>query len=152
LRLTQELLNTAATSKSVDLLATLDAANAWLAEILPSPPKADLGELRELRTVVRRLVRGEPAELNAVVEIRIDAERAAAVPSEGTWLRSAIAAECLLARALGTWPRLKLCREERCPVAFYDRSRNRTRVWHDASTCGNAANVRAFRSRHQTFG
>jgi len=37
-------------------------------------------------------------------------------------------AECLLARALGTWPRLKLRRNERCPVAFYDCSRNGSRV------------------------
>jgi hypothetical protein len=68
------------------------------------------------------------------------------------WLRSAILAECLLSRALGSWPRLKLCRNYGCPVAFYDRSRNGSRIWHDVSTCGNAANVRAHRDRNRTFG
>lgn len=153
LRLTQELLNTAGTRRQEDLLADLDTARKWLSEIRPDGPRldaADLTELRELRTTLQRLVRGEPAELVGSVDIRVDAEEAVAVPEAG--LRSAILAECLLARALGTWPRLKLCRNERCPVAFYDCSRNGSRVWHDVSTCGNAANVRAHRARNRTFG
>ncbi|MFC0435175.1 CGNR zinc finger domain-containing protein [Kutzneria buriramensis] len=157
LRLTQELLNTAPTSKSADLLADLDTARGWLAEILPSPPDLTakgLADLRELRDTLQRLVRGEPAAFTGAIKITIDGEEAKATPTaNGTaWLRAATAAECLVARATGTWPRLKLCRNPRCPVAFYDRSRNASRVWHDVATCGNAANVRAFRSRHQTFG
>lgn len=158
LRLIQELLNTAATSKQSpdqDLLADRDKAQAWLSEILPDSPRLDdVSALRELRASVQRLVRGEKTTLVGSVEIRVDADSATATPTgRGVgWLRAAIAAECLLARALGTWPRLKLCRNVRCPVAFYDGSRNASRIWHDVSTCGNAANVRAFRSRHQTFG
>ena len=160
LRLTQELLNTAATGKQSpvqDLLSDLTTAQRWLDEILPDGPRLDaasLLELRDLRTSLQRLLRGQQAELVGSVMIKVDADRAVATPTEpgAAWLRSAIAAECLLARALGTWRRLKLCRNERCPVAFYDCSRNGSRVWHDVSTCGNVANVRAFRSRHQTFG
>ena len=152
LRLTQELLNTTATSKQPDLLVDLDHAREWLTEILPTAPglaPADVPELREVRTSLQCLVRGEPAELVGAVDIRVDADGAVATPkAQGAgWLRSAIVAECLLARALGSWSRLKLCRNERCPVAFYDNSRNASRVWHDVSTCGNTANVRAFRSR-----
>jgi hypothetical protein len=160
LRLTQELLNTAATSKQSpdeDLLGSLDQARSWLSGILPNGPRlddADVLALQDLRASVQRLVKGQEATLVGSVELRIDAQDATATPTERGvgWLTAAIAAECLLARALGTWPRLKLCRNERCPVAFYDCSRNASRVWHDVSTCGNAANVRAFRSRHQTFG
>jgi predicted RNA-binding Zn ribbon-like protein len=158
LRLTQELLNTTATGRQPDdLLADVAEAQRWLDEIRPDGPRlaaADVPALRELRTSLQRLVKGQDATLVGAVEIRVDGNAATATPTEGGagWLRAAVAAECLLARARGTWPRLKLCRDERCPVAFYDCSRNASRVWHDVSTCGNAANVRAFRSRHQTFG
>ena len=158
LRLTQELLNTAATSKQSpdqDLLSDRDKAQAWLSEIRPDGPRLDdVLALRDLRASMQRLVRGEEATLLGSVEIRVDADNATVTPTERGvgWLRAAITAECLLSRALGTWPRLKLCRNVRCPVAFYDGSRNGSRLWHDVATCGNAANVRAFRSRHQTFG
>ena len=33
--------------------------------------------------------------------------------------------------------------------AFYDRSRNNGRVWHDVHTCGNVANLRASRARRR---
>ncbi|QEV16464.1 CGNR zinc finger domain-containing protein [Streptomyces alboniger] len=45
--------------------------------------------------------------------------------------------------------RLKTCRNPLCRVAFYDRSRNNSGVWHDVKTCGNAANLRAFRARRR---
>lgn len=155
LRLTQELLNTAPTSKSADLLADLGTARGWLAEVLPSRPvltAKGLADVRELRETLQRLVRGEPAAFTGAIRITVDGAETRATPAGAGWLRSAVATECLLARATGTWRRLKLCRNPRCPVAFYDRSRNASRVWHDVATCGNAANVRAFRSRHQTFG
>ncbi len=158
LRLTQELLNTTGTrSGHEDLLDSAYLAREWFAAIHPDRlglGLVDVLDLLELRTVLRRLVRSEPAELVGSVDIRVDGEQAVAVPStEGAaWLRSAILAECLLSRALGSWPRLKLCRNHGCPVAFYDRSRNGSRIWHDVSTCGNAANVRAHRDRNRTFG
>ncbi|MGD3109703.1 CGNR zinc finger domain-containing protein [Streptomyces sp. YGL11-2] len=45
--------------------------------------------------------------------------------------------------------RLKTCRNLRCRVAFYDRSRNNSGVWHDVKSCGNAANLRAYRARRR---
>ncbi|MGV9881539.1 CGNR zinc finger domain-containing protein [Streptomyces sp. NPDC003006] len=45
--------------------------------------------------------------------------------------------------------RLKTCRNPLCRVAFYDRSRNNSGVWHDVKTCGNAANLRAYRARRR---
>jgi predicted RNA-binding Zn ribbon-like protein len=44
-------------------------------------------------------------------------------------------------------PRLKLCAA--CGRAFYDESKNRTRRWCDARTCGNRARVRRFRAAHR---
>jgi predicted RNA-binding Zn ribbon-like protein len=171
LRLTQELLNTTGTRGGhEDLLDSAYLAREWFAAIHPDRLRlgvVDVLDLVELRTILRRLVRGEPVELVGSVDIRVDAEQAVAVPRVGEtrwahsdgfeadgagWLRSAILAECLLGRALGTWSRLKLCHNRGCQVAFYDCSRNGSRIWHDVSTCGNVANVRAHRERNRTFG
>jgi len=42
---------------------------------------------------------------------------------------------------VGTGRRLKTCRNPRCRVAFYDRSRNASGVWHSVRVCGNAINL-----------
>jgi predicted RNA-binding Zn ribbon-like protein len=34
-----------------------------------------------------------------------------------------------------------------CSAAFFDRSRNNSRVWHDVNVCGNLANLHAHRAR-----
>ncbi|MFH9969312.1 CGNR zinc finger domain-containing protein [Streptomyces mirabilis] len=43
--------------------------------------------------------------------------------------------------------RLKSCRNTRCTVTFFDRSRNNSDVWHGVRLCGNAANLRNHRAR-----
>ena len=50
----------------------------------------------------------------------------------------------------GTGRRLKTCRNPRCQVAFYDRSRNASGVWHSVRVCGNAINLRAHRERRRS--
>ena len=64
-------------------------------------------------------------------------------------MASALWSEALLAQQAGTWSRLKLCHNAQCRTAFYDTSRNNSGVWHDVSTCGNSANLRAFRERRR---
>ena len=49
----------------------------------------------------------------------------------------------------GTSHRLKNCRNSRCRVAFYARSRNASGVWHSVRVCGNAINLRAHRERRR---
>ena len=49
----------------------------------------------------------------------------------------------------GTGRRLKTCRNPRCLVAFYDRSRNASGVCHSVRICGNAINLRAHRERRR---
>jgi predicted RNA-binding Zn ribbon-like protein len=46
------------------------------------------------------------------------------------------------------WKRLKGCRDETCRVAFYDKSRNRSRAWCSMEVCGNREKARSFRARH----
>ena len=46
--------------------------------------------------------------------------------------------------------RVKLCSCEDCQVAFYDRSRNCSRVWCDMATCGNREKSRTFRGKPES--
>jgi predicted RNA-binding Zn ribbon-like protein len=53
----------------------------------------------------------------------------------------------LIARADGTFPRLKACPHARCGWAFYDISRNRSSQWCSMRICGNRTKSEAFRRR-----
>jgi predicted RNA-binding Zn ribbon-like protein len=178
LALVQELLNTRASmSYGPDLLALPDDAQRWLTEALgtwsrvtglPAPvlllSSTDMRSLRRLRTTFENVVlaAGRDVETDGAlppadvpVSLVPDADGwVRMVPSgRGTrWLASALWAETLLAQQAGLWPRLKLCHNGDCRAAFFDTSRNNSGVWHDVSTCGNTANLRAFRERRRLMG
>lgn len=52
----------------------------------------------------------------------------------------------------GSWGRLKLCPAGDCRWAFYDTSKNCTRVWCAMGVCGNRTKTRAYRARRRTSG
>jgi predicted RNA-binding Zn ribbon-like protein len=64
-------------------------------------------------------------------------------------LAALVTAEILLAQHTGLWPRFKVCRHPECGAAFYDESRNNSRVWHDVRTCGNRTNLANSRERRR---
>ena len=49
----------------------------------------------------------------------------------------------------GTWPRLKVCHNEACRWAFYDRSHTRQGRWCDMAVCGNRIKNRNLRQRRR---
>jgi predicted RNA-binding Zn ribbon-like protein len=171
LRLTQELANTRGVAKSAqgqDLLGDTVTAQAWLDTQLAGwaerhggkAPRIELTgrslrQLQQLRDRVRALLRvGTDAEATTVamtVDVAVTADGSALAPrGDGlAWLAGAVAIELHLAGLAGQRIRLKVCRNERCGVAFYDQSKNNSRAWHDVSTCGNLANVRAYRERQR---
>ena len=115
---------------------------------------ADLPGLRRLRRDVERHLLGDDAVDVRPVPSRLVVEPSGVVRLQPTgtgarWLASAVWGEVLLAQHDGRWARLKVCRNPLCPCAFYDRSRNNSRVWHDVRTCGNVANLRASRARRK---
>ncbi|GAA2617717.1 hypothetical protein Adu01nite_48270 [Paractinoplanes durhamensis] len=177
LALVQELLNTRATMHyGADLLLLADDAQRWLTEAittwsrvsgLPAPTllisSSDLRSLRRLRTTFEHVIAAAGKEnldgalppADVPVSLVPDADGwVRMVPTgRGTrWLASALWAEALLAQQAGLWPRLKLCHNGDCRAAFFDTSRNNSGVWHDVSTCGNTANLRAFRERKRLMG
>jgi predicted RNA-binding Zn ribbon-like protein len=58
-----------------------------------------------------------------------------------------VAAEIYTAMATGTWTRLKICHNMACSRAFYDRSKNHSRVWCSSTKCGNRMHVRTYRQQ-----
>jgi predicted RNA-binding Zn ribbon-like protein len=174
LGLVQDLVNTSLFDEpqlAPDLLATLDGAQTWLGAALvawsvatqrPAPEiiltDADLEPLRLLREQTRDALRRDNAPQDggaraAQIELELKTDGAVAYQPVGEgWkaLAGMVYAELLLAHAAGTRQRLKTCDKPSCRAAFYDRSRNQSRVWHDTKMCGNAINLRASRARRAT--
>jgi CGNR zinc finger len=55
--------------------------------------------------------------------------------------------DVLVAQQYDRWPRLKACRNHPCAVAFYDSSKNQSRVWH--LRLSQPRNLRASRARRR---
>jgi predicted RNA-binding Zn ribbon-like protein len=166
LRLVQEFLNTRDIEAGTDRLGDPAGLRDWLDEHdvptapdLPTP--TDAAAARELREALRALVRehvGAPPDPSAAAVVNRAAERAPLrlrVGTDGPSLAPAgadaalgpILAAVYTAMVDGTWPRLKVCRDEACEWAFYDRSRNRSGHWCDMAVCGSRHKVRAYRMR-----
>jgi predicted RNA-binding Zn ribbon-like protein len=178
LALVQDLINTRATmTYGSDLLETPDDAQRWLTEALatwsrvtglPAPvlliSSTELRSLRRLRTTFENVILAgvheqepygalPPADVPVSLVPDSDGWVRIVPTGRGTrWLASALWTEALLAQHAGLWQRLKLCHNPDCRIAFFDTSRNNSGVWHDVSTCGNTANLRAFRERKRLMG
>jgi hypothetical protein len=168
LALVQDLVNTRPASPYGlrDLLGTVADAQRFTGEVVRawkqhsgaagSPGRitsADVVGLRRLRRDVERALHGE-GDLDVRTAARLEVRSGGVVGVQPTgrgarWVAGAVWAEVLLAQHDGQWTRLKICRNPVCPCAFYDRSRNNSRVWHDVRTCGNVANLRASRARRR---
>ncbi|MFE0175330.1 CGNR zinc finger domain-containing protein [Streptomyces sp. NPDC059002] len=164
LALVQDLLNTvsAGTPPRPDLLVDPvdaqtwadEATAAWAAATGRAVPTVVIGAegLRELRAF-RDGLEEPAAEAGAAAELRLGADGVVRLePRGGTGphlLVALILAAVYEAQRDDTRRRLKTCRNPVCRVAFYDRSRNNSGVWHDVKTCGNAANLRAYRARQR---
>ena len=148
------------------------AAELWSAHSgRPGPAlvasEQELPRLRALRDHLRQALRlrhdgddppsyelgpEHPLAFAADLRLTLDREGTLTVDPAGTgasWVVAAVLAEIQRAHLEGTWRRLKVCRNEQCLGAFYDRSRNNSGVWHDVHVCGNAANLRAARARRR---
>ncbi|MEU0091932.1 CGNR zinc finger domain-containing protein [Kribbella sp. NPDC006257] len=119
------------------------------------PTETDLVQLRAFRDELRRLTRGSGGSTSwsGVAALDLGADGVVELkPGGGAGSASVISKVLSLvfvAQRGDTWRRLKTCRNERCQVAFYDRSRNNSGAWHDVKTCGNQANLRAHRERNR---
>jgi predicted RNA-binding Zn ribbon-like protein len=144
-----------------DELSTLDSAKDWAQRTGHAVHlrRADLEPLRAFRETLRQTLRADQprtpidvdaAEFDASVELRWSFASGLDVrPLKAGWeaVASLITVELVMADANGTLRRVKTCARAECGYPFIDHSRNVSRMWHDADTCGNIINLRASRAR-----
>jgi predicted RNA-binding Zn ribbon-like protein len=172
--LVQEVLNTRAAGKprQPDLLSDAASANTWLAAALAAwarhsgmqAPDIEINEtgLSRLQVFRQRLelhLRGEAGqgslgrasqEIRGELTVTMNQSGEVEVVPKGkneNWVVSAALYVITREVQMDRWRRLKLCKNEKCSVAFYDSTNNNNSVWHDVHICGNAANLRASRRR-----
>ena len=143
LAVVQDLLNTAQVGRFPDLLESWSGLDQ----------ETGLEELRAFRDDLRGLTRGEAGGSwsgAAALELGVDGPVELKPGGAGAaYVISQVLSLVFEAQRADTWRRLKTCRNERCQVAFYDRSRNNSGAWHNVKTCGNQANLRAHRERYR---
>jgi predicted RNA-binding Zn ribbon-like protein len=170
LDLVRDFVNTFDFETGIDAIATPDELAMWFSEQglvddLVEPTEAEVGEARAVREAIRELLlanNGVEADSAAASKILEDAGRKAGLGVRFEDGRPVLAPEDEGARgATGRivaavaelaptdeWKRLKGCRDEHCRVAFYDKSRNRSRAWCSMEVCGNRDKQRGYRERH----
>jgi predicted RNA-binding Zn ribbon-like protein len=169
LQLTQQVVNSIPrTPESIDPLDDVENAQGWLEVLVERWAAVHGGAVPEITVTARGLTRARRLRsaihdaltresapcLTAAIDVSIEGDQVAIVPkgSDGNWLESAISAELLLAQQDDTLRRLKLCRNPLCQSAFFDRSKNNSKVWHDTAKCGAPAYMREYRKRLQQTG
>jgi predicted RNA-binding Zn ribbon-like protein len=172
LDLVRDYVNTFDFETGIDTIATPDELAMWFSEQglvddLVEPTDEEVADAVAVREAVRELLlvnNGVEADDDAASKTLEEAGRKAhlgvrfengrpVLAPEGDGARAAIGRLVATVAELAPtdeWKRLKTCRDEHCRVAFYDKSRNRSRAWCSMEVCGNREKARSFRKRHAT--
>ena len=172
LELVRQFVNTLDVEEGTDELDGPHSLLGWLSSmgLIDDEAIADEDNLKRalaLRGGIRSLLLAnngegiEPAdlrELNGVAEslclrVRFDEDGGLMLGPESSGVSAAlgrILAAVVRATDEGIWGRLKICSNDACQWAFYDRSRNRSGKWCTMEVCGNRMKARAFRQRQGT--
>jgi predicted RNA-binding Zn ribbon-like protein len=172
LELVRQFVNTLDVEEGTDELDGPHSLLGWLSGmgLLDDEAIADEEDLKRalaLREGIRSLLLAnngemiEPADLRELdrvagsvcLRVRFDEDAVATLrpASYGVSLAlGRILAAVVRATDEGIWGRLKICSNDACHWAFYDRSRNRSGKWCTMEVCGNRMKARAFRQRQST--
>jgi len=168
LELIRQFVNTFDVESADEELSSPEGLHTWLADrgLVSAGQRltaADVAITHELREALREVLEGNAghtvptAALRTVDRIaggiplhvrlqggpRLDSDQQAGVaPAIGHLL-----AVIYASMTLGTWQRLKVCRNDECRWAYYDHSRNRSGAWCTMAICGNRMKGRTFRQR-----
>ena len=165
----QAFVNTIDLEGGADDLDDPTALRAWLAaNDLPGADadltRDDLSRALAVREALRELLGGnaghriEPlaiATLNAVgaattLTVGFAPDGRAVLVPQGGGVEAALGrllADVVASDLLGSWARLKVCRNDACRWAFYDGSKNRSGAWCTMAVCGNRMKGRRHRRR-----
>lgn len=165
-------MNTRDVEEGTDELDGLEALLGWFVgmELLDEEASAgerDLQRALALREGIRSLLLAnngeevEPARLRELnraagsmcLTVSFDEEGSPTFEPESSGVSAAlgrILTAVVRAADEGIWGRLKVCPNDACQWAFYDRSKNRSGRWCTMEVCGNRMKARAFRQRQST--
>jgi predicted RNA-binding Zn ribbon-like protein len=166
-----DLVNSAPTSGNDELLADLDALRAFVIRHEVSDvtdlASSDLRSVRDLRDQIRPIF-DAPADAEAAGIVNVLISQAPVTPrmtdhdeyewhmhyfSPGASLADHLAVDCGMALAhvisTGERERLRSCDAPGCDQVLIDLSRNRSKRYCDARTCGNRLHVAAYRERQR---
>jgi predicted RNA-binding Zn ribbon-like protein len=170
LDLVRDYVNTLDIEAGTDRISSPDELATWLSEQglvddLVEPSDDEVADALAVREAIRELLLAnngveadaaaasktlEDAGRRAQLTVRFENGRPLLAP-EGEGTRAAIGRMVATVAELAPteeWKRLKSCRDDNCRVAFYDKSRNRSRAWCSMEVCGNREKARSFRARH----
>ena len=170
LDLVRDYVNTLDFETGIDRISSADELAMWFSEQglvddLVEPTSAEHADALAVREAIRELllanngVAADAAAASQTLEaagrasnlgVRFENGRPLLAP-EGDGARAAIGRVVAAVAELAPtdeWKRLKGCRDDDCRVAFYDKSRNRSRAWCSMEVCGNREKARSFRKRH----
>ena len=172
LELVRRFVNTRDVEEGTDELDGPEALLGWFVgmELLDEEASADDRDLKRalaLREGIRSLLLAnngeelEPTRLRELnraagsmcLTVRFDEEGSPTFEPESSGVSAAlgrILTAVVLAADEGIWGRLKVCPNDACQWAFYDRSKNRSGRWCTMEVCGNRMKARAFRQRQST--
>lgn len=168
----QALVNTVELPTGPDRLSDPADARPWLIDNRLLAPEASLDDadlqlLRDVREALRALLmrngggssptEAEMAPLRAVAaggaaRAHFDADGGIRLAAAGDSVAERLVDVVLVMRDAqldGSWARLKVCANDECRWAFYDRSRNHGGTWCEMSACGNRLKNREFRARRR---
>jgi predicted RNA-binding Zn ribbon-like protein len=168
--LIRDYVNTLDFETGIDTIASPDELATWFSEQglvddFLEPSDEEVADALAVREAIRELLLAnngvdadaggasktlEEAGRKAQLGVRFEDGRPVLAP-EGDGARGAIGRIVATVAELAPtdeWKRLKGCRDEHCRVAFYDKSRNRSRAWCSMEVCGNREKARSFRKRH----
>ena len=166
----QAFVNTRDLEDATDLLDVPETARQWLldAGLLDGASvlsESDLEHARALREAIRALIeadvppgdeRLEPLRQLAAshrAQLTLAEDGTIALENSGRGRLDDGLFELLLivhrAQHDGTWSRLKICANDECQWAFFDRSRNQQGNWCNMAVCGNRLKNRELRARRR---
>lgn len=170
LLLVQGFVNTRDLEDATDVFDAPATARQWLldAGLLDGAgelTESDLERARTVREAIRALIeadgpvaddRLEPLRrLSAThrAQLTLDEDGAIALENSRRGGLDDALFELLLivhrAQRDGTWPRLKICANDECRWAFFDRSKNQQGHWCSMAVCGNRLKNRELRARRR---
>ena len=169
-----DLVNSAPDGSSDDLLGDLDTLSDFVARHdVSEVTQLTLADLRDVHALRERIrpVFDAPDDRSAAHAINALVSRAAVIPrltdhdeyawhmhyfSPGASLAEHLAVDCGMALAhvisAGERERLRRCEAPDCDQVLVDLSRNRSKRYCDARTCGNRLHVAAYRERQRALG